>query len=270
MRSSLGQPVIIENVSGADGGIGTGRVARARPDGYTIELGNSSTHMMNGAVYSLPYDVVNDFAPISPLVALPVVLFARKTMPAKDLNELIAWLKANPNKASAGLASSFIRLETAFFQQQTGTQFILVPYRGAAPTMQDLVAGQIDLAFGNADPLPLVRAGSIKAYGAASDMRWPLAPDIPTFGEMGLPLSFSGAAWYGLFAPKGTPKEIINRLNAATVQALADPPVRSRLADLGVEVFPREQQTPKALGALQKAQIEKWWPLIKEFGIKVE
>ncbi len=270
MRGSLGQPIIIENVSGADGSIGTGRVARARPDGYTIQLGITSTHMMNGALYSLPYDVVNDFAPISPLAAVEYFLFARKTMPAKDLNELIAWLKANPNKASVGVASSFIRLATAFFQKQTGTQFTLVPYRGIALAFQDLVAGQIDLAFGVTDTLPLVRAGSIKVFGTASDTRWPLAPDIPTFGEMGLPLSFSGAAWYGLFAPKGTPTEIIDRLNTATVQALADPAVRSRLADLGVEIFPREQQTPKALGALQKAQIEKWWPIVKEFGIKAE
>jgi tripartite-type tricarboxylate transporter receptor subunit TctC len=270
MRGSLGQPVIIENVSGADGSIGTGRVARARPDGYTIELGTTSTHMMNGAVYSLPYDVVNDFAPISPLVTVPIFLFARKTMPAKDLNELIAWLKANPNKASAGIATSLLRLTTAFFQKETATQFTFVPYRGGPTLLQDLVAGQIDLVFGYADRLPLVRAGSIRAYAVASDTRLALAPDIPTFGEMGLPLSFSGAGWQGLLAPKGTPKEIIDRLNAATVQALADPLVRSRLADLGFEIFPREQQTPAALGAFQKAQIEKWWPLIKELGIKPE
>jgi tripartite-type tricarboxylate transporter receptor subunit TctC len=264
MRGSLGQPIIIQNVSGADGSIGTGRVARARPDGYTIQLGITSTHMMNGAVYPLPYDVVDDFAPISPLVTLPVFLFARKTMPAKDLIELIAWLKANPNMASAGLASSFMRLATAFFRRETATQFTFVPYRGEAPAIQDLVAGPSVLSH------PLVRAGSIKAYAVASETRSKLAPDIPAFGEMGLPFSFSGAAWYGIFAPKGTPAEIIDRLNAATVQALVDPAVRSRLADLGTDVFPREQQTPKALGAFQKAQIEKWWPLIKEFGIKAE
>jgi tripartite-type tricarboxylate transporter receptor subunit TctC len=270
MRGSLGQPVIIENVSGADGSIGTGRVAGARPDGYTIELGTTSTHMMNGAVYSLPYDVVNDFAPISPLVALPIVLFARKTMPAKDVNELIAWLKANPNGASAGIATSGVRLQTAFFQKQTGTQLTFVPYRGAAPAIQNLVGGQIDLLFSQPDVLPLVRAGSIKAYAVASDTRLALAPDVPTFGEAGLPLSFSGLGWSGLFAPKGTPREIIDRLNAATALALADPLVRSRLADLGFEIFPREQQTPEALGAFQKAQINKWWPLIREFGIGAE
>jgi len=270
IRGSLGQPVVIENVSGADGSIGTGRVARARPDGYTIQIGATSTHMMNGALYSLPYDVVHDFAPISPLVTLPQVLYARKTMPAKDLNELIAWLKANPNKASAGIPTSFYRLVTASFQKETATQFTFVPYRGGPPAMQDLVAGQIDLLFYGPDFLPLVRAGSIRGYAVASDTRLVLAHDIPTFGEMGLPLSFSRAGWHGLFAPKDTPKEIIDRLNAATVQALADPLVRSRLADLGFEIFPREQQTPKALGAFQRAEIDKWWPLIKEFGIKAE
>jgi tripartite-type tricarboxylate transporter receptor subunit TctC len=270
MRGSLGQPIIIENVSGADGSIGTGRVARARPDGYTIELGVTSTHMMNGALYSLPYDIVNDFAPIAPLITTPIFLFARKTIPAKDLNELITWLKANPNKASAGIATSLVRLTTAFFQKETATQFTSVPYRGGPTLLQDLMAGQIDLVFGYADRLPLVRAGSIRAYAVASDTRLALAPDIPTFGEVGLGLSFSGAGWQGLFAPKGTPNEIIDRLNAATVEALADPLVRSRLADLGFEIFPREQQTPAAFGAFQNAQIEKWWPLIKELGIKPE
>jgi tripartite-type tricarboxylate transporter receptor subunit TctC len=257
--SSLGQPIIIENVSGGEGNIGTGRVARARPDGYTIQLGSTSTHNMNGAVYSLPYNVVDDFAPISPLVTVPFVLAARKAMPASDLNELIAWLKANPNKASAGIATSFFRLTTAFFQKGTATQFTFVPYRGLPVAIQDLVASQIDLLFGTADQvLPQVRAGNVRAYAVGSDTRLTLAPDIPTFAEMGLPLSFSGAGWDGLFAPKGTPNDIIDRLNAATVRGLAQPLVRSRLADLGLEIFPREQQTPAAFAAFQKAQIEKW------------
>ena len=194
------------------------------------------THVLNGAFYSLPYDVLNDFAPISPLVTVPYVLFARKTMPAKDLNELIAWLKANPNKASAGITSVGYRLLAAFFQKETGTQFALVPYRGGAPAMQDLVAGQIDLLFGTPDQLPLMRAGSIKAYAVTSDTRLALAPDIPTFAEMGLP-ALSYSAWFGLFAPKGTPKDIIGKLNAAAVEALADPAVRSRLVDLGIRDF---------------------------------
>jgi tripartite-type tricarboxylate transporter receptor subunit TctC len=269
MRTLLGQPIIIENVGGADGNIGTGRAARARADGYTINFGTVSTHMMNGALYSLPYDVLNDFAPISPLVASPFVLYARKTMPAKDLNELIVWLKANPNKASAGVAASTAHLLTALFQKKTGTQFTLVPYRGSVPAIQDLVPGQIDLTFATPLQLPLVRAGSIKAYAVTSDTRSPLAPDIPTFAEVGLP-GFSFSAWGGFFAPKGTPSGIIGKLNAAVVEALADPAVRSRLADLVLEIFPRDQQTPEALGALVKADAERWWPIIKELRIKAD
>jgi tripartite-type tricarboxylate transporter receptor subunit TctC len=269
MRKSLGQSIIIENVSGADGTIATARAARARPDGYTIDLGFTGTHVLNGAFYSLSYDVVNDFAPISLLITTPQVLFARKALPANDLNELIAWLKANSNKASAGITSLGPRLQTTFFQKETGTQITHVPYRGAAPAMQDLVSGHIDLLFSAPDQLALVGAGIIKAYAVTSDARLALAPDIPTFAEMGLPgLSFS--QWMGLFAPKGTPKDIIGRLNAATVEALTDAAVRLRLVNLGFEIFPREQQTPEALGALVKADAEKWWPIIKGFGIKAD
>ena len=268
MRRLLGQTVIIENVSGADGNIGVGRAARATPDGYTIVVGNTSTHVLNGAFYSLSYDLLNDFAPISPLVTGPVVLFARKTMPVRDLKELIAWLKVNPNRASAGITAVFSRLLAAFFQKETGTQFTPVPYRGGAPARQDLVGGQIDLLFDQSDGLSLVRAGSVKAYAVASDMRLLTAPDVPTFVEMGLPaLSFS--QWFGLSAPRGTPRDIIGALNAAAVEALADQAVRLRLAELDQEIFPREQ-TPEALGALVKADTEKWWPIMKELGIKAE
>jgi tripartite-type tricarboxylate transporter receptor subunit TctC len=268
MRKSLGQSIIIENVSGADGSIGVGRAARAKPDGYTIGIGNDGTHMLNGAFYSLQYDVLNDFAPISPLVTFTFVLFARKTMPANDLRELIAWLRANP-KASAGVGSSQFRLVAAFFQKQTGTQLTLVPYRSGSAAMQDLVAGQIDVTFGNQDQLPQMRAGSVKAFAVTSDARLAMAPDIPTFAEVGLP-AVSYSAWDGLFAPKGTPKDIIGSLNAAAVEALADPAVRSRLIDLGYDIFPREKQTPEALGALVKADAARWWPIIKELGIKAE
>jgi len=269
MGKSLGQPVIIENVSGANGSIGTDRAAHARPDGYTIELGFNSSHALNAAFYSLQHDVLNDFSPISPLVIGSLALYGRKTIPASDLNGLIGWLKANPNGTSVGVISVGYRLLTALFQKETGTQFTLVPYRGLAPEMQDLVAGQIDLVFDTSVQLPLVRAGSIKAYAVAQDIRLALAPDIPTFSEMGLPaLSFLN--WIGLFAPKHTPKDIIDRLNAATVEALADPVVRSRLADLGYNVLSPARQTPEALGALQKADAEKWWPIIKELGIKAE
>jgi tripartite-type tricarboxylate transporter receptor subunit TctC len=267
IRRSLGQPVIIENVTGADGGFGTGRAVHARPDGYTIDLGYQGPNMLNGAFYSLSYDVLNDFAPISPLATTPAVFYARKTMPGKDLNELIAWLKANPNKASLGIYGVAGRLLSAFFQKDTGTKFTLVPYRGVP--IQDLMAGQIDLSFDSPVSLPQVLAGSLKAYAVTSDARLVLAPDIPTFAEMGLPaLSYSN--WAGLFAPKGTPSDIIGKLNAAAIEALANPTVRSRVVDLGFEIFPRDQQTPEALGALVKADAEKWWPIIKELGIRAE
>ena len=190
-------------------------------------------------------------------------------MPANDLREMIAWMKANPNKASAGIGGAVARLLTTFFQKETKTQFTLVPYRGVAPLIQDLVAGEIDFSFSTQDQLPLTRVGSIKAYAVTSDKRLAVASDIPTFAEMGLStLSFS--SWFGLFAPKGTPKDTIKKLNGAAVEAMADPAVRTRLGDLGYEIFPPEQQTPEALGALVKADAEKWWPIIKEFGIKAE
>jgi tripartite-type tricarboxylate transporter receptor subunit TctC len=270
MRGPLGQPVVIENIGGADGSIGVGRAARAQPDGYTICLGIDGTFVLNGAVYSLPYDVVNDFAPISPLATGPIVFVGRKTMPAEDLNELIAWLKTHPNQASAGMNTLGFRLEAVRFQKQTGTQFTVVPYRAAGSVIADLVAGQIDLAFGTlTSHLPQLRAGSEKAYAVASEMRSALAPDIPTFADMGLP-ALTYANWYGFFAPKGTPKDVIGKVNAAIVEALADPAARSRLAELGYEAFPREQQTPQTLAALQKADAEKWWPIIKELGLKAE
>jgi len=228
------------------------------------------THVLNGAFYSLQYDVLNDFAPIAPLVINPITLFARKTLPANDVRELIAWLKANPNSASAAIQTVGFRLLMAFFQKETGTQFTLVPYRGSAPALQDLLAGQIDLlAASPAAFLPLVRAGNIKALAVTADARMAVAPDIPTFVEMGLP-GLSRSEWSALFAPKETPAHIVGKLNAAAVEALADPAVRSRLADLGNEIFPREKQTPEALAAMQRTDAEKWWPLIKEFGIKAE
>jgi tripartite-type tricarboxylate transporter receptor subunit TctC len=270
MRGSLGQPIIIENVGGADGSIGAGRAVRAKPDGYTIDLGYLGNHVLNGAVYSLQYDVLNDFAPISPLVTTSLFLFARRTIPAQDLNELIAWLKANRNKASMGVTAVGPRLVNEWFRRETGTQYTLVPYRGNAPASQDLLAGQIDLFLASPDPgLALARTGIIKVYAVASETRSALAPEVPTFAELGLPkILWSG--WYGLFAPKGMSKEIVGKLNAAAVDALADPAIRSRLIDLGFEPFPRQQQTPEALGALVKADAEKWWPVIRELGIRGE
>jgi tripartite-type tricarboxylate transporter receptor subunit TctC len=268
MREKLGRPIIIENIGGADGSIGAGRAARAKPDGYTIDIGVLGNHVLNGAFYSLNYDLLNDFAPISPLTTGPYFLYAKKTVPARDLTELMAWLKSNP-KVSAGTASVGTRLVTAVFQRETGTRLAVIPYRSSAAVSQDLMGDQIDISFNTSDGLPLVRTGSLKAYAATSNTRLTVAPDIRTFAELGFPkVSFS--SWTGLFAPKGTPKDIIGKLNAAAVAALADPAVRSRLADLGMEIFPPEQQTPEAFGTLVKADAERWWPIIKELGIKAE
>jgi tripartite-type tricarboxylate transporter receptor subunit TctC len=269
MRGTLGRPVIIENVSGADGSIGTGRAARSRPDGYTIDLGSLGTHVLNGAYYSLQYDPLSDFVPVTPLVTSAFVLFARQTMAAKDLHELIGWLMANPNRASAAITNVGIRALAGFFQKQTGTQFTLVPYRGLPAAAQDLAAGEVDLLFGTPDQLPLMRAGNIKAYAVTSSTRLAMAPEIPTFAEMRLP-ALSYYEWVALFAPKGTPRDIIGKLHAAAVEALADPATKSRLVELGFGVFPRENQTPEALGAQMKADAEKWWPVIKGLGIKAE
>jgi tripartite-type tricarboxylate transporter receptor subunit TctC len=272
LRASLRQTLIIENVAGAAGSIGTGRVAHAAPDGYTLIFGNWASHVVNGAVYSLQYDVLNDFEPVSLIATQPMVIVARKTLPANDLKELIAWLKANPDKASAGGAGagSANHVATVFFQKQTGTRFQSVPYRGGAIAMQDLLAGQIDMIFDlAASAVPLARAGSVKALAVMAGSRLAAAPDIPTVDEAGLP-GLHVSLWNALWAPKGTPKDIVAKLNAAMVESLADPAMRKRLIDLGQDIPPRDQQTPEALNAYHKAEIEKWWPIIKAANIKVE
>jgi tripartite-type tricarboxylate transporter receptor subunit TctC len=272
MRASFGQTVIIENVTGAAGSIAVGRVARAAPDGYTLSIGNWGTHVLNGGLYTLPYDLLKDFEPVAALSSNPLIIVAKKAMPADDLKGLIAWLKANPDKASAATAGAggTAHIGGVFFQKETGTRFQFVPYRGGAPAIQELVAGQIDLMFDNpTSSLPLVRAGSIKGYAITAKARLASAPDIPTVDEAGLP-GFYISNWTALWVPKGTPKGIIAKLNGAVVDALADAGVRSRLTGLGQEFFPRGQRTPEALAALHKAEIEKWWPIIKAAGIKGE
>jgi tripartite-type tricarboxylate transporter receptor subunit TctC len=270
MRLALGQRIVVEYVGGADGSIGVGRTARAPPDGYTICLGIDGSFVLNGAFYSLPYDLLNDFAPISAVATGPIVLLARTTMPAKGLIELVAWLKAHPGQASAGMNTLGFHLLAARFQKETETQFTIVPYRAAGAVVQDLVAGRIDLAFATMTThLPIIRAGSERAYAVAAETRSVLMPDIPTFAEMGLP-ALTYTNWYGLFAPRGTQNDVIGKLNAAVVEALADPAVRSRLSEIAVEVYPREQQTPAGLAAMQRADAAKWWPIIKELGLKVE
>jgi tripartite-type tricarboxylate transporter receptor subunit TctC len=272
MQVSLAQPVVIENVAGANGSIGTGRVARAAPDGYTLSFGAAQTHVFNSALYTLAYDVLNDFEPVSLLVSFTLVIVAKKTMPAKDLNELIAWLKANPGKASLGSAGvgSSGHVAGVFFQNITGTRFQHVPYRGSAPAMQDLVAGQIDMMIdAPVVTLPQVRAGAIKAFAVATKNRLAAAPEIATAEEAGLS-GFYVLNWFAFWVPKGTPKTVVARLNGAAVGALADPAVRQRLADLGFEIPPLEQQTPEALAAFHKAEIGKWLPIIKAANIKGE
>jgi len=269
MRGRIEQPIIIENVGGADGSIGVGRAARARPDGYTLCVGTLGTHVQNGAFYSLSYDVLHGFVPIIPLASIPFVLFARKGIPADNLKDLVAWLKAHTDQASAGMNTLSLRLVATFFQKQTGTQFLIVPYRAAVSVIEDLVAGRTDLAIDTPIRLPLVQSGNIKAYAVTSEARLAVAPDIPTFAEMGLS-ALSYSQWYGLFAPTGTPQSIVDKLKFAAAEALADPVVPARLEPFGMELFPRERQTPEALAAMQKADAEKWWPIIKELGIKAE
>ena len=272
MRVVLGQPVVIENVTGANGNVGVGRVARAAPDGHTIGIGHWSTHVVNGAVYPLPYDLLRDFEPISLISTNSYLIVAKNAFPAGDLKSFIAWLQANPDKASEGTAGagSPQHVSGVFFQKATGTRFQFVPYRGAAPAMQDLLAGHIDMIIDDpTSSLPQVRAGRIKAFAVTSKTRLAAAPDIPTVDEAGLP-GFYFSRWHALWAPKGTPREAIAKLNAGVVAALADAGVRAKLADLGQDIFPRAQQTPEALGAMHKAEIEKWWPIIKAAEIKVQ
>jgi tripartite-type tricarboxylate transporter receptor subunit TctC len=271
MSVSLGQNIVIENVSGADGTIGVGRVARAKPDGYMLSVGAWSTHVLNGAAYALSYDVLGDFAPIALISSNPLLIVTNKEVPAANLKELIAWIKANPTGVSLGVGSMIHRVSGAYFESLTGTRFTFVPYRGAAPAMQDMMSGRTQLMFDQAaNSLPLVRAGSTRSYAVTSATRMAAAPDIPTVDEAGLP-GFYISSWNGLWAPKGTPGNVIARINAAVGEALADPAVRRRLMDdLGQDIPPRDQQAPEALYALQKAEIEKWWPLIKSANIRPE
>src|SRR6185295_2793326 len=249
MRAWLGQPIVIENVGGANGSIAVGRVARAAPDGYTVSLGLWNTHVSNSALYDLKYDVVHDFEPIALVASLPLMIAARKGMPAKDLQELVAWLRANPGKATQGSAGagSMGHLAGVHFQNTTGTHILHVPYRGSAPAMQDLIAGHIDMMI---DPpviiLPQLPGGSVKAYAVLAKSRLIQAPDVPTADEAGLP-GFYVSNWLGFWVPKGTAKDVIGKLNGAAMRSLAEPTVRQKLADLGYLVPPVEQQTPEAL-----------------------
>jgi tripartite-type tricarboxylate transporter receptor subunit TctC len=273
MRASLGQPVIVENVTGGGTTIGVARAARAEHDGHTICVGTWTSHVGSAVTYQVPYDIVNDFAPVALLPIAPTMIIGRSTLPAGNLAELIAWLKANPGKATSGTigSGSPSHVLGVLFKQKTDTQFEFVPYRGATPAMQDLIAGQIDLRFGSeaSQTLPYLHSKAIKAFAILGQTRWSAAPDIPTIDEAGVPglhLPF----WNGMWAPAGTPVDVIARLNGAVRKALGDPAVLQRLTSIGLEIPPPQDQSPEALGALQKAEIDKWWPVIKAAGIKAQ
>ena len=272
MTANLGGTVLVDNVAGAGGSIGVGKVARSAPDGYTLGIGQWSHYVLNGATYALQYDLLADFAPVAMIVTGPLLLVSRKDLPANDLKGLITWLKANPDKATAGTGGvgSPPHISGIFFQKMTGTQFQFVPYRGTAPAMRDLLAGQIDIMIDQAsNVLPQLRGGTIKAFAVTAKERLPSAPDVPTVDEAGLPGLYV-SVWHGLWAPKGTPPEIIAKLNAAAVAALQDPEIRRKLEDLGQDIPTPEQMQPAAFDAYQRAEFAKWKPIIEKANVKVE
>lgn len=272
MRKSLGQTVVVDNTTGAAGTLGVGRVARAAPDGYTLSIGHWSTHVVNGAIYSLPYDLLADLEPVAMIAANPMIVITKSELPAANLGEFVAWLKAKPEPALAGTAGvgSGTHMSGVYFQNVTGAKFQFIPYRGTGPAMQDLLGGRLDFIVDQlSNALPQVRGGKVRAHAVTAASRSAAAPDVPSADEAGLP-GFHMSIWYGIWAPKGTPRPVIARLNAAVVESLADPATRQRLGDLGLEIMPRERQTPEALGAHQKAEADKWWPMIKAAGIKAD
>jgi tripartite-type tricarboxylate transporter receptor subunit TctC len=271
MGRFLGQSVLVENTTGAGGSIGVARVVRAAPDGYVLGIGHVGSHVINGAIYP-QYDLLKDLEPVALIASNTTFLVSRTGVPAANLKELIAWARVNKDKVSIGSSGpgSPAHVSGVYFKQLTDSQAQIIQYRGAGPAMQDLIAGHIDLYFDQAmSAVPNIRAGRVKAYAVTGPTRTATAPEVPTVDEAGLPGLYM-AVWHGLWAPKGTPKSIIARLNSAVVETLADPAVRQRLGDLGQDIPARDQQSPEALGAYQKAEIEKWWPLIKAAGIKAE
>jgi len=270
LRLALGKAVTVENVTGGSGNIGVGRVARAAPNGYTLVVSNNGSIVLNSALYALPFDFLKDLVPVALLSSNPQIIISKNAIPARNLSELISWLRENQDKASVGIAGPMAAVSAVHFQNLTSTKFQLVPYRGAAPAIQDLIGGQIELMFDQlSNALPQVKSGAVKGYAVAASRRSPSAPDIPSVDEVGLP-GFYGALWQGMWAPKDTPPEVIASLSAAVMKILADPATRQRLAEAGQDVVPPEQQTPAWLAAYQKAEAEKWWPIIKAANLKGE
>jgi tripartite-type tricarboxylate transporter receptor subunit TctC len=272
MQRTLGQTIMIENVTGAGGSLGVGRVVRAPADGYTVGFGHLGTNVANGAIYNLGYDLVTDLEPVVLLPSNPMIIVSKTAVPAKTLQELLAWLKAKPTPPTAGTAGagSGSHIAGLYFENVTGIKLQYVPYRGTAPALNDLVAGQIDLIVDQtSNSIGQVRAGTIRAYAVTSDKRVESASDIPTTDEAGLP-GFHMTLWSGFWLPKGTPKEIVTKLNGAAVEALNDPAVREKLERLGLDMPPKNQLSPEALGNWQKAEIAKWWPMIKAANVKID
>ena len=272
MRGILGQSVIIENVAGAAGTIGVGRAVRSPADGYTLSIGTSTTHMLTGGLYTLPFDLLKDLEPVILIGSEPLLMAGRKNLPADDLKGMIAYLKANPDKASVGIAGvgAAGHLAGISFQKETGTRFQFVPYRGNAPAMQDLLAGQIDFMIEPSSNFKsLVTSGSIRPYAVTGRTRLASSPDIPTADEAGLP-GFFASLLYGLWVPRDTPKDTIAKLNATMVQVLGDPSAQKRFEELGIQISPSDQQSPDALRAFQKAEMERWWPIIKASDLRAE
>jgi tripartite-type tricarboxylate transporter receptor subunit TctC len=272
MQNRLGQSILIENVTGAGGSLGVGRVAHAPPDGYTVSIGHLGTHVANGAIYRLGYDLLTDLAPVVLLPSNPMIVVSKNAVPAKTLNELIAWLKARPTPATAGTAGagSGSHIAGLYFENITDIPLQFVPYRGTAPALNDLVAGQIDIMIDQtSNSIAQVRAGTIRAYAVTDDKRVDSAADIPTTDEAGLP-GFHMTLWSGLWVPKDTPKEVVAKLNAAAVDALNDPEVRKKLENLGLQMPPADRLSPQALGVWQQAEIAKWWPMIRAVHVQVE
>jgi tripartite-type tricarboxylate transporter receptor subunit TctC len=272
LQMRLGQPLVVENVAGAAGSVGVGRVARATGDGYTIGVGNFSSHVVTPAIQSLPYDVVKDFEPVVQLANNAQIIVSKTALASQNLPELLAWLKANPDKASAGTAGvgSVSHVAALLFQKATGTRFQFVAYRGINLAQQDLIGGHIDLLFDQAaNALPNVRAGKVRAYAVTARKRLEAAPEIPTVDEAGV-RGLHMSVWSGLWVPKGTAREVVAKINAAAIEALVDPSVRKRFADLGLNVPPREELTPNALAELHRGEVQKWWPIIKAANIKAE